>query len=65
MEYDGQTFYDGLESPGSHPVHLALPIPTAFDEGSTRIDQGMTVKPLLSQHGDKWSKEGSAQTQAT
>ena len=48
--------------PGDHPVHLALPTPTAVNDRSTRLHLGITVEPLLAQGGDKCGEEGSGQT---
>ena len=61
MEHEGQTFHHESEPPGDHSVHLAFPLSTAFNDGST-LHRGITVQPLLSQHGDEGAKEGSRQT---
>ena len=48
--------------PGDHPVYLALAVPTAIDDRPAQLVLGVTVEPLLSQHGDERREEGSCQT---
>jgi len=48
--------------PGDHSVHFALSMPTAIDNESAHLDLGITIEPLLAQHGDKRGEEGSSQT---
>ena len=62
LEHERQTFHDEVEAPGDRPVHLALSIPATIDNGSTYLDPGITVEPLLAQHGDKRGEERSSQT---
>ena len=62
MKHEGQKFHDEVEVPGGHSVHLALSIPTAIDNGSTHLNQGITVEPLLAQHCDEGGEEGGRQT---
>ena len=62
LEHEGQTFHDEVEMPGDHPVHLALTMPTAINNGPAHLHLGVTVEPLLAQHGDERGEEGSCQT---
>jgi len=48
--------------PGDHPVHFALSMPTAIDNGPAHLNLSITIEPLLAQHGDKRGEEGSSQT---
>jgi len=48
--------------PGDNSVHFALSRPTAIDNKSTHLNLGITIKPLIAQHGDKRGEEGSSQT---
>ena len=48
--------------PGDHSIHLSLPIPTTINNGSAHLHLGVTVEPLLAQHGDECGEEGSGQT---
>ena len=48
--------------PGIHSIHLALSIATAVNDGPTLLHLGITVEPLLAQHGDECSQKGSGQT---
>ena len=34
LEHHGRAFHHKVELPSDHPVHLALPASTAFDDGS-------------------------------
>jgi hypothetical protein len=47
--------------PGNHPIHLALPLSAAIDNGSM-VNRGIAAQPLLPQHGNEGGKEGSRQT---
>ena len=58
LEHQGQTFHDKVEMPCGDPIYLALSISTAVDDRSTHLDLGVTVEPLLSQHGDERGEEG-------
>ena len=48
--------------PGDHSIHLSLPIPTTINNGSAHLHLGVTVEPLLAQHGDERSEERSTHT---
>ena len=48
--------------PGDHPVHLTLSVSTAINYRPTHLRLGVTVEPLLTQHGDKRSEKGGSQT---
>jgi len=37
-------------------------MPTAIDNGSAHLNLGVTIEPLLAQHGDKRGEEGSSKT---
>ena len=62
MEDEGWTFHDEIEVPSNHSVHLALSMPATIDDGSTHLRLGVTVQPLLAQHGDERGEKGSSQT---
>ena len=61
MKHEGQTFHDEVQVPGDHSVHLALPMPTAIDNGSAHLDLSVPIESLLSQHSDERGEEGSGQ----
>ena len=60
-EHEWYAFHHKVELPGDHSVHLALPVSASFSDGSTPL-RGIAVQPLLSQHRDEGSEEGSRQT---
>ena len=62
MEHERQTFHDKVKMPGDHSTHLALSMPTAINNRSAHLHLGITVEPLLAQHGEECGKEGSGQT---
>ena len=60
LEYQGQAIHDKVETPCDHSVHLVLSMSTTVDNGSVYLRPGITVEPLLTQHGDERNEEGSA-----
>ena len=62
LEQERQTLHDEVEAPGGHSVYFALAIPTASDKGSSYVDLGVSVEPLLAQHGDERGEDGGSQT---
>ena len=47
LKHERQTFHGKVEMPGDHSVHLALPMPTAINGGSTHLDLSVTIEPLM------------------
>ena len=57
LEHQGWTLHHKVELPGDHPVHLALPVSAAFDDGF-KLHRSIAVQPLLSHHGNEGGEEG-------
>jgi len=62
LAHDRQTLHNQVEAPGDHTIHLTLSVSTAINDGSTHVHPGISIEPLLAQHGDERRKEGGGQT---
>jgi len=63
LKHERQAFHNEVEVPCDYSFHLALPMPTAIDNGSAHLDLSVTIEPLLAQHGDERGEEGSGQAE--
>jgi len=61
LKHQRRVFHDEVEVPGDNSFHPALPMAAANDNGSTHPDLNVPIEPLLSQHGEERSEEGSGQ----